>query len=983
MKLPPLTVIEASAGTGKTFSLVTRLLKLIFGGTDPERIVALTFSRLAAGEIFNSFIERLAKAAEDDKAAAEESKTLGLSLTVSDFSEKLRLVISRQHLSLIGTLDSFLMRIVRMIPLELGLEGEVSVMSDYQSPVERTRLLGEMLMLESDDAKAVFRDAFRLAFGNIGVKGFLDGFADFIEEWHTRYRDNSNVRAWGRPETIWGENVLPNLDVTLGDIRALALPLSKFAGQCGADKFIASVADFHGTLPKTLRPRCMAGDPVFEEALGKMVAWKIASELKTTQGIFRLMNIYEEIYKVKVRQKGRITFEDMPRLLNSLGDGVRLPLEYRMDAKFDHWALDEFQDTSRDQWKAVSNLIYEGSQPGTGKSVFIVGDRKQSIYEWRGGDVKILGEQVREAGRKGNKVESLDESYRYVGVISDAINDVFGERQVRGAMDMDDAPESAVWKCRRHESHDKSTQGFVEVIQAKKAGRQANISDFFGPIVNALKAVKPWERGISTAILVRKNGAGEAILAHLKAQGIDKVVFEGESKVSDTPVLSAMTELARMAEHAADEYAYARICSSPLGAALYPNGVPSAAEMSAQLLADFTRMGLVRKFRDVREALKAIPGTWNDFTEARFEDFIKCVAEFEASRDATMRLSDFSSYLEYKTRRDYAEPGMVRIMTMHQSKGLGFEWVIVPFFEPDNLSSNRHLGPLEGEDMSWLLSNPASVVDEFDPVLSAAERRRQQIQRYNSLCLCYVAMTRAKRALTLILDPQKISETKSESKSAATAEKFSDLVRQAGLTTRGRKDWYLDYSLQEKGDKPPTEQPLVRSSRVQVVKSRPSETFYTGLGGDRLFAEDFGAAARRGVDIHAEYQRIEWATEEKLKELPVGFREAFVRPSPEAMVWRERSYELFADGRWESGQFDRVVFAGIGSGRTATVYDFKTNAVRRGEDAAAFSARMVGAYAGQMRKYRDAVVRLTGIPSSRVRTVLLLVSTGTMAEVAN
>ena len=65
MNLPPLTVIEASAGTGKTFSLVSRLLALIFGGVEPERIVALTFSRLAAGEIFNSFIERLARAAGD------------------------------------------------------------------------------------------------------------------------------------------------------------------------------------------------------------------------------------------------------------------------------------------------------------------------------------------------------------------------------------------------------------------------------------------------------------------------------------------------------------------------------------------------------------------------------------------------------------------------------------------------------------------------------------------------------------------------------------------------------------------------------------------------------------------------------------------------------------------------------------------------------------------------------------------------------
>ena len=69
MKLPPLTVIEASAGTGKTFSLVTRLMRLIFDGVEPECIVALTFSRMAAGEIFNSFIKTYGpgKVAADDR----------------------------------------------------------------------------------------------------------------------------------------------------------------------------------------------------------------------------------------------------------------------------------------------------------------------------------------------------------------------------------------------------------------------------------------------------------------------------------------------------------------------------------------------------------------------------------------------------------------------------------------------------------------------------------------------------------------------------------------------------------------------------------------------------------------------------------------------------------------------------------------------------------------------------------------------------
>ena len=250
--LPPLTVIEASAGTGKTFSLVTRLLRLIFHGTEPERIVALTFSRLAAGEIFNSFIERLSLAAADEEVAAQESERMGKTLTASDFAAKLREVISRQHLSLIGTLDSFMMKVVRMIPLELGLEGEISVMSDYRSPVEMTRLVGEMMMRGTSDAKDVFRQAFRLALGSSGAKSFLGKFSSFIEGWHVKYRDlcekGALLSAWGDERAIWGEDIPGDLDVTIEDIRRIALKLGKYAGKKGADTFINAVANFPGKI---------------------------------------------------------------------------------------------------------------------------------------------------------------------------------------------------------------------------------------------------------------------------------------------------------------------------------------------------------------------------------------------------------------------------------------------------------------------------------------------------------------------------------------------------------------------------------------------------------------------------------------------------------------------------------------------------------------------------------------------------------------
>ena len=982
MKLPPLTVIEASAGTGKTFSLVTRLLTLIFGGVEPERIVALTFSRMAAGEIFNSFIERLAKAAGDERVAEEESRRLGLTLSRGDFAAMLRKVISRQHLSLIGTLDSFMMRVVRMMPLELGLEGEVSVLSEYRSPVEQLRLVGDILRLDGDEAKSLFRDAFRLAFGTVGARSFLKSFADFIDDWHARYREREKAFMWGDEFTIWGGETPRGLDVTIADIRSAAEGLDHLSDKNGAATFIKSVASFAGgSLGKV--PKSLQGVPEVERVVRMAQMWRIARAIETTKGIYRLMRAYEGAYSLKVRAKGLVAFDDMPLLLCSLKPADRLALEYRMDSRFDHWALDEFQDTSSNQWQAIKNLIEEGAQREGEKSVFIVGDRKQSIYEWRGGDVSILGKEAVKAKAAG-ALHPLNLSRRYLSAISAAVNRVFGEATVQGVFDMDDAPDGAKWMCGEHESYDKSSEGFVEVIEAvKPQGKShANISNFFEPIANTLNAVKPWSRGITTAILVRQNKEGEAILGYLKSVGIDKVVFEGDSNVADSTVLSAMSELVTLAEHPADAFAYAHISHSPLSDALWPEGMGEPSDVAASLLTDFTRKGLVRKFREVREALKVIDDTWNEFTESRFEDFIKCAAEFEEMRDAKTRLSDFTEYLTHRKRRDFAEPGVVRIMTMHQSKGLGFDHVIIPFYEHEPLtSSSQHADVLKCESPSWVLQNPGRDAAMADKVLAAAERRRVHTARYGALCLDYVAMTRAKKALTIILHPRNKTPSKTQ-----TPEKFSDLVRLVGLETNGDREWYLKCSesgrvtsgARSESEPPSPPNPPSRRPRRDVAKVRPSESYYTGLKGDALFADDFGLAARRGTEAHAAFEKIEWLEEGEVK---TDLERELTRPTADATVWRERSYELFVDGKWESGQFDRVVFWCEGGERKAKICDYKTNARRAGETVVAFTARMCNTYRAQMLAYRAALSALTGLPPQAIQLKLLLVSTQTVAQI--
>ena len=137
----------------------------------------------------------------------------------------------------------------------------------------------------------------------------------------------------------------------------------------------------------------------------------------------------------------------------------------------------------------------------------------------------------------------------------------------------------------------------------------------------------------------------------------------------------------------------------------------------------------------------------------------------------------------------------------------------------------------------------------------------------------------------------------------------------------------------------------------------------------------FGEAARRGVELHARYEKVAWLDP---KDARSDLERALVKPEGAVALWRERSYELLVEGVWQSGQFDRVVFTERDGVRRAILSDFKTNRRRAGETPEAFAARMRETYAGQMGTYRTALSALTKIPPERIVLQLLLVETGSV-----
>ena len=407
-------------------------------------------------------------------------------------------------------------------------------MDDYRAGQELARTSFSILRRTDASARRAFTDAFSLAMNGEDVRSFIGSYRDFVKKWQSLVRANPSESAWGEASSIWGES--PAWAAT--DEKELSRLADDLVGICDSSswpEFVEWVRNFRGsfdglkgfakkffemdgflsgaTIDVSFNRKAYsfggAEARAVRAAIIGVCGFVVRRRLEFARGVYRLISEYEKDYDAKVRGKGLLVFDDVPRLVASLPDDVRLALEYRLDAKIRAWALDEFQDTSREQWAALSPLVEEAKESDGEKSVFIVGDRKQAIYGWRNGDVGIFS----------------------------AVNRVF----VRGRLRV----EFPGWDADEHVSAKPTMPGFVQAVVAASP----KFDDYLEPVFNALAAVDPVKRSIAAAVLVRSNATGEKIAAYLKLKGMGGVVWEGESAILDTPALQGFVDLVKLADH--------------------------------------------------------------------------------------------------------------------------------------------------------------------------------------------------------------------------------------------------------------------------------------------------------------------------------------------------------------------------------------------------------------------------------------------------
>jgi len=1047
MRIPHQMVV-ANAGSGKTYSLTTRTIRLMLAGAEPRSIAALTFTRKAASEFLGNVFKRLALAANDPGEREKLAHDTGFeNLSAEDCTQLLHKLGSQMGGLCMGTIDSLFGKIAQAFPMESGLNGDFSIGDENLLEAAREEALAALFRSEAktENGLATLMDLVRKKSRKKSEREVFSTLYAEVCHLQNSYLETPPGVIWGDRSSIW-PNDCPILQA--GDPKKLAKDFWELIQKTHPDletdaantwrTRLDEIASLHpkDPLPETVQDfleqrllktsedkktgekyvpvgRAKAARlyllPEIEEARRELAHALLRPDLEAildrSAALHDLIGRFESHFNALTRNQGILGFQDLTNLLARQVDDPDwiASVGYRLDRRFDHWLLDEFQDTSHSQWKVLSGFIDEVIQDPEGRRTFYyVGDTKQAIFSWRGGDPELFFSiQHRYNQENEGPVirEKLAVSRRSVPQILDTVNTIFGhldavsvplELPPKAVKDWQNGWEThEVWDKNRH------LPGFVQWLPVEKGAADeeeeeggeeqmvtANSLDL--AVLEILQQVTPWNRGWECAVLTRSNKEAEAIAALLQSEGIPLTLEGKANPCTDNPLGAMLLMAFRAAASPADSLAEKFLGGYPAGALLLQNGSFQFREDTLRLIASEGYAGAARNWIAL-----AAPEA-GSFLSERAEAFLAACEEFDDRRQPQEGLLALIDHLKNYGVEEPDGSGAVRVMTVHKAKGLTFDMTIIRGLEEIYRSrggdENLFLhNPDKGAPWGVLL--PKKDLCLQDSVLTEALEKNRASDVYANFCNAYVAMTRPRRALYWI--------TK-KLKPKTTAKNFG---RWLGLRlsedgegfASGDKNWFAQKPVQqaEKGlapsssesQLPPLPLPLPHLATPQARTPAGSKSGTDSPPVAGISSKSGSAAMLLGNEIHSLLAGIDWlepnaipdfsdASQEAQEILSLFFasgtgEKVFTQPAVECELWRETPFDLLLDGQWVSGIFDRVVVSRSPEGRAvaARVLDFKTDRVGEQE----LQAR----YSSQLQTYRRAAATLLGLPDENVEAELV------------
>ncbi len=456
-------VLEASAGTGKTRVLVDRYVNLLRAGVEPQRILAITFTRKAASEMR----ERILAAVQGDPALW------------SSLRDRLGEVA-------ITTIDAFCLALLREFPLEANLDPAFDVADETEVP----RLIDEALdsTMRAGLVQADTDPEMALVLAQLGVARTREGLARLLErrlvadEAMERFLerasqggplslDQLSARTAATLQTVcarlpgWPDEFIatgpakyPGWQLIARQLRGLgtidprdhasvrrALDAArkyflKSDGGTVTSRATEPLNKKHFATPADQKRHHDAVREITEDVRRLVEQHNASLNIMLARGVRRFYAIALDRYRRALSERSVLDFSELLArsltLFSEMEDFARS--RYLLEQRYQHVLVDEFQDTSRAQWALVSELVKAwGEGAGLAQevgpippSIFIVGDRKQSIYRFRDADVTVLDRAAEFIGRLrqgagGSKRRAINTSMRAVPELQAFINDVF------------------------------------------------------------------------------------------------------------------------------------------------------------------------------------------------------------------------------------------------------------------------------------------------------------------------------------------------------------------------------------------------------------------------------------------------------------------------------------------------------------------------------------------------------------------------------
>jgi ATP-dependent exoDNAse (exonuclease V) beta subunit len=840
-------LVQAPAGSGKTELLIQRYLALLAHVERPEHIVAMTFTRKAAGEMRERIVAALRGADANAPASSPHdarTRRLARAALAQDTRHGWQLLAHPSRLA-VSTIDALAAALARQAPVTTGLGAapryEERAEALYAGAV-RTALVEAsaddngwrrlLAHLDNDADKAVGllagmlakrdqwigivaaakREGFRTdleaalsaeVVGEIGEaaalfpSALLPSLVDCELEAAAALAQSEEAAEFGRHLAESAANGgLPPISVDAqSHWRALAGWLlvagkSRFRPDGTASGGFPPIAKGEGAMARRRRKaamrdllRSLAAVPQLAETLHSVrrlplprysgEAWAIV------EALLELLPRAAAYLLLEFRDAGVIDFaQGTIGALAALGDDAPSELLLKLDYQIRHLLLDEFQDTSFTQIELIRRLT-AGWQPDDGRTLFAVGDPMQSIYRFRGAEVRLFVEAQQDRRVAGLPVENLvlRRNFRSQAGLVEWVNRVFAD--VLG-------PHSDPWRGK---------VGFTAAVAALAAvpGVAATIDVAADTQAEARAVVRHVRAAIAEGaerigVLVRARTHLGALLTVFRDEGIAFAAVELDALAQRQSILD-LVSLTHAMLQPADRLAWLAVLRAPwcgmtladlfaltnAAAARSPGSIAGLvvdlepipdlsedgrarfariAEVLAPALASRGRAGIAARVRGAWLALGG-PATVREAIDLdAAERYFALLDEHEISGDVPEWSAFVDALWTLHAAPEASEPARVQVMTLHRAKGLEFDVVILPGLARSTKREDPEILRWRRRPQGLLLAPTRGKGGADDPIYGYLGLLRADEQSAELGRLLYVGCTRAKRRLhlTAVLD---------------------------------------------------------------------------------------------------------------------------------------------------------------------------------------------------------------------------------------